>query len=102
VTELREQIVDLLGGRPGWKLEPSSTPGAPPAWCYVDAGVVEFSVTGEAGHIRLYVMATDEELTFDDGLALSAWLGAHRADALRPPVVRERGPGRWRKMLRWE
>ena len=83
-------------------MEPSSTPGAPPAWCYVEHGEIEFSVTGEAGHIRLYVMATDEELELEDGLALSAWLQEHRASALRPPVERERGPGRWRKKLRWD
>lgn len=74
----------------------------PPSWCYGDGRTIEFSVTGDPGALRLYVMATDEELTFPDGPALSAWLREHREDALRPAEVRVTGAGRWRSMFRWE
>ncbi len=42
----RTRSCDLLGGRPGWRLEPRSTPGATPLWCFVVNGKIEFSVTG--------------------------------------------------------
>jgi len=57
-NDMRQDVVDLLRGRPGWRLEPRTTPGASPVWCYVVGGQIEFSVAVEDGVIRLYVMDT--------------------------------------------
>ena len=57
---------ELLGGRPGWRLEPRSTPGAGPLWCFVFNGKIEYSVTVDRGIIHLYVMDTDQEIVFAD------------------------------------
>ena len=62
----RQLLVELLRGRPGWRLEPRTTPGATPLWCFVDSGRVVYSVTAESGVIRLYIMESDEEVTLRD------------------------------------
>ena len=58
------EVLNLLGGRPGWRLEPRSTPGATPLWCFVVGGKIEFSVTADGDAIHLYVMETDKEIVF--------------------------------------
>ncbi len=95
------EILELLGSRPGWRLEPSSTPGATPAWCFVFNGKIEFSVTADRGSVRLYVMETDQEIVFDDGEGLMAWLRANRAEAAQtatPPAQRK---SRFRRLTEW-
>jgi hypothetical protein len=91
----------LVGGRPGWRLEPRSTPGAPPLWCFVFNGGIEFSVTAERGSVRLYVMDTDQEIAFDDGDALMAWLRVNRAEAVREPAQRVARKSRFRRFTEW-
>jgi hypothetical protein len=95
------EIRDLLLGRPGWRLEPRSTPGATPLWCFVFNGKIEFSVTVEEGSARLYLMETDQELQFADSEALMAWLQANRAEALLEPVPRATKKSRLRKLTQW-
>ena len=96
------ELVDLLVGRPGWRLEPRSTPGATPLWCFVFGGKIEFSVTAEGGSIHLYVMETDEEIVFKDADELTTWLRAHRAEALQEPTARSpAGKSRFRKLFEW-
>ena len=97
----REELAELVGQRPGWRLEPQATPGATPLWCYVDEGRIEFSVSTQGDLIRLYEMATDEEITFDDAEALTSWLRVHRSDALRDPPSRARGKARFRSFFEW-
>lgn len=99
---LRKELVDLLGGLEGWRLEPRTTPGASPLWCFVSDGKIEFSVTVEGPVITLYVMDTDEEVTFPDRGALVAWLGEHRPEAVRQAAARARGKARFRKFFEWE
>jgi len=98
----RIELVDLLGGRPGWRLEPRSTPGAAPVWCFVFGGKIEFSVTSDGNSIQLYVMETDEELLFKDHEELTAWLRTHRSEALRDPVSRQARRTRFRKFFEWD
>jgi hypothetical protein len=98
----RKQIVDLLTGRPGWRLEPRTTPGATPLWCFVDGGEVEFSVTAENDRVRLYVMATDKELVFADTEQLTTWLQTHRPGAMQEVPLRPDGKTRMRKLFEWE
>jgi len=98
------EILELLGGRPGWRLEPRSTPGTSPLWCFVFNGKIEFSVSAEGGSIRLYVMDTDREIAFDDADALMAWLRTNRAEAaLEPasPVADAPRKSRFRRLTEW-
>ena len=99
--DARKELVELLEGRPGWRLEPRSTPGAAPLWCYVTGGEIEFSVTAEDGAIHLYVMATDHELVFRDTNELTAWLQEHRDDAFRDRPQRPEGKERFRRYFEW-
>jgi hypothetical protein len=95
------EIRDLLVGRPGWRLEPQSTPGATPLWCFVFNGKIEYSVTAVEGSLRLYVMETDQEIAFADEEALTAWLRANRAEAMLEPVPRASKKSRLRKLTQW-
>ena len=99
--QARKQIVELFQGRPGWRLEPRTTPGATPLWCFVADGRVEFSVTAEGGSFRLYVMDTDQEIVFEDVDELRAWLWANRAEALQDAPTRPDGKTRVKKFFEW-
>ena len=94
-------MVDLLGGRPGWRLEPRSTPGATPLWCFVAGGKIEYSVTADGTSIRLYVMETDQEIVFPDAGELTTWLRTNRPEALQEPTSRPSGTSRLRKLFEW-
>lgn len=98
---LRKELADLLGGLVGWRLEPQTTPGASPLWCFVSNGKVQFSVSVEGAVIVLYVMDTDEEITFASRDALVAWLAEHRPDAWRPSPSRAERKKRVRKFFEW-
>jgi hypothetical protein len=92
---------ELLGGRPGWRLEPLSTPGAEPLWCFVSNGKIEYSVAVDRGIIHLYVMDTDQEIVFADADELMAWLRSNRAEAAQEPVARPTGKARRRRFMDW-
>jgi hypothetical protein len=98
----RKEIADLLGGLEGWRLEPRTTPGASPLWCFLSDGKIVFSVSVEGPAIALYVMDTDEDLTFSDRLGLEAWLAEHRPDALRHGAAPAERKKRIRKFFEWE
>jgi hypothetical protein len=99
--QARKELTELVRGRPGWRLEPRTTPGSTPLWCYVVDGEIEYSVTAERGDLRLYVMQTDEELVFGDAAGMSAWLREHRIDALADRPVRPDAKTRVRRLIRW-
>src|ERR1700744_3500306 len=94
---------DLLIGRPGWRLEQRSTPGADPLWCFVAGGKIEFSVAVDDGGaaVRLYSMETDRELVFDSADALVAWLRANRPDAVLEPVPTGEKPSKKARLRRF-
>jgi hypothetical protein len=100
-NEARKQIAELVQGRPGWRLEPRTTPGATPLWCFVVEGKVEFSVAAEGGSIRLYVMDTDQEFVFEDVDALTVWLRTYRSAALQDAAARPDGKTRVKKFFEW-
>jgi hypothetical protein len=99
--QLRHQLVDLLRGRPGWRLEPRTTPGATPLWCFVANGRVVYSVTAEGGAIRLYVMESDDEVAFRDTDGLTAWLREQRPEAMLDTPVEPKGRKRTKKFFEW-
>jgi hypothetical protein len=99
---LTNEIVDLLGGRPGWRLEPRSTPGSTPLWAFVYNGKIEYSVTAEVGTIRLYVMETDQEIVFDNADGLMSWLRSNRAEAAQEPESRASRKSIFRRVTQWE
>ncbi len=94
-------FADLFGSRPGWRLEPSSSPGGTPVWCFVSAGRIGFSVTADADSIHLYEMETDRELTFINADELATWLTTHRAEAFQQPVANVPRKSRFRKLFEW-
>jgi hypothetical protein len=98
---MTNEVLDLLVGRPGWRLEPRSTPGASPLWCFVANGKIDFSVTADADAIHLYLMDTDQEIVFADADELMAWLRANRADAAREPATRASTRSRLRRFTDW-
>lgn len=99
----RQQLVDLLRGRPGWRLEPRTTPGATPLWCFVDNGRIVYSVTAEGGVIRLYIMESDQEAAFRDVDGLTAWLQEHRPEAMQDVPVRPDGKKKKaKKFFEWD
>jgi hypothetical protein len=95
-------LVNLLEGRPGWRLEPRTTPGASPAWCFVDEGAIEFSASVEGGVIHMYVMETDKELIFRNTDEMTRWLNEHRPHAMQEASTRPDGKTRIRKLFQWE
>jgi hypothetical protein len=97
----RQQLVDLLRGRPGWRLEPRTTPGATPLWCFVANGRVVYSVTAEGGVIRLYIMESDEEVAFRDVNGLTAFLQEHRPEAMQDAPDHPKGKKRSKKFFEW-
>lgn len=95
------ELDDLFGRRPGWRLEPRLTPGATPVWCFVVGVKIEFSVAVSGNSISLYVMDTDKEIVFKDADELMTWLGTHRPAALQEPVPRLSAKSRFRKLFEW-
>lgn len=100
-ADQRKQLVDLLRGRPGWRLEPRTTPGATPLWCFVENGEIEFSVTVDGRLLRLYVMENDQEVVFPDRNGLTVWLLSNRAHALQDRPVRPDGKTRVKRLFEW-
>jgi hypothetical protein len=97
----KNELGDLFGGRPGWRLEPRLTPGATPLWCFVAGGKIEFSVEVVGNSIHLYMVDTDTEIVFSDADELTTWLRTHRAAALQEPAARLSGRSRFRKLFEW-
>jgi hypothetical protein len=97
----RNELVELVKGRPGWRLEPRTTPGASPLWCYVVNGEIEFSASVDDGQLHLYIMATDKEYVLQSIEQLSTWLGTHRPEAVSDRVVTPDGKARVKGMLEW-
>ncbi|HSZ36461.1 MAG TPA: hypothetical protein VK773_05160 [Acidimicrobiales bacterium] len=98
----RKELADLLGGLDGWRLEARTTPGASPLWCFLSDGKIEYSVSVEGKAVVLYVMDTDEEMTFPDSNALRAWLSEHRPDAVRQAQPRPEIKKRARGFFEWD
>ncbi len=97
----RNELVELVQGRPGWRLEPRTTPGASPMWCFVVNGEIEFSVSADDGALHLYVMATDQEFILRSTEELSAWLENHRPEALSERQVGPDGKARLKGLFDW-
>jgi hypothetical protein len=99
---LTNEILDLLGGRPGWRLEPRSTPGSTPLWAFVYNGKIEYSVTIDGGTIRLYVMETDQEIIFDNADGLMSWLRSNRPEAAQESEAGKPRKSIFRRVTQWE
>jgi len=79
--DLLDQVARALGPRPGWRLEPSSSPGGPPAWCRYDSGKLALSIdVGDSG-LAVYEPEWDRVTPLADVAALLAWLTAHERPA---------------------
>jgi tetratricopeptide (TPR) repeat protein len=98
----KDDLVDLLTGRPGWRLETSLTPGAPPVWCFRSGGKIEFSVAVDRNLIQLYAQDTGAEVVFKQPQELRAWLLANRPEALQDPSSPASLGARIRKFGEWD
>ena len=78
--ELFDRVGAELTTRPGWRFEPSTTPGGPPSWCFDPAGRVLQSVNVIDGTITLYIPSEDWEVPIDDLEGLLRWIDARGAD----------------------
>lgn len=94
-------LAEMFGNRPGWRLEPTSSPGSSIVWCFVFGGKIEFSVTADVDSIQLYEMETDREITFKDPEELATWLRTYRAEALQEPAIRGSWKSRFRNIFEW-
>lgn len=86
--ELFDQVGLILENRPGWRYEPSTTPGAHPSWCLdpdgerLPHGEFPLSVTVIDGVHSVYLPTQDQEIDFDDREQLIARIDEH-GDRLR-------------------
>ncbi len=99
---MTSDIVEVLGGRPGWRREPRSTPGSTPLWAFVSNGKIEYSVTAEGGIINLYVMETDQEISFDNADGLMSWLRSNRPEAAQDSEQGKPRKSIFRRVTQWE
>jgi hypothetical protein len=76
---LFDQVGAALMARPGWRYEPSTTPGAAPSWCQVCEGEIELSVSVEGDAISVYRPDRGTEIAVDGIPALLAWIDQHQA-----------------------
>jgi hypothetical protein len=100
-TQHRKELSELLAQRPGWRLEPQSTPGVAPLWCYTDGDRPEFSVSALEDGVLLRELSSEQEIRFADVEALASWLRTHRADTLREVPARPGGRARFRRFFEW-
>lgn len=78
-----DQVGRRLQQRPGWRYEPSTTPGAEPSWCLVRQGEILLGVTVIDGVHSVFVPEEDLEIDFSDVEGLMAWIEEHEA-GIRP------------------
>jgi hypothetical protein len=97
----RNELMELVNGRPGWRLEPRTTPGASPVWCFVVNGEIELSASADDGGLHLYVMATDQEFVMQNTDQLTAWLQTHRPESLSERQVSPSGKARVKGFFEW-
>jgi hypothetical protein len=72
--ELFDEVGLILEGRPDWRYEPSTTPGAAPSWCLVSDGDILLSVTVIDGLHSVYLPNGDKEIDFDSRGRLIEWI----------------------------
>ncbi len=75
--DLFDQVGLTLKDRPGWRYEPSTTPGAQPSWCLTADGEILLSVTVIDGIHSVYLPNEDLEIDFDTRERLVAWIDAN-------------------------
>lgn len=71
-------------------------------WAFVYNGKIEYSVTADAGTLRLYVMETDQEIVFDDADVLLSWLRSNRPEAAQESEAGKPRKSIFRRVTEWE
>jgi hypothetical protein len=82
--DLFDEVGRMVGARPDWHYEPSTSPGGPPSWCLDPGGEPTLSVTVIDGNIAVYLPATDQEIAVDNLDALRSWIEINESRFLRP------------------
>jgi hypothetical protein len=75
--ELFTTVGQALEGRPGWRYEPSTTPGGLPSWCLDPHGRVTLSVNVIDGQVVVYVPESDRDVPVGTIADLLVWLDAY-------------------------
>jgi hypothetical protein len=75
---LFDRVGAALTAHPGWRYEPSTTPGGAPSWCLVDEGEIELSVSVEGDAISIYRPDPEAEVAVDGIPALLMWMDQHQ------------------------
>lgn len=75
--DLSAQVDRVMGGRPTWRLEPQSSPGAPDLWCFGPGVDPELAVDVGPRAITLTLLDQNIGFAFADGDALASWLDAN-------------------------
>ena len=71
---LFDQVGAELTKRPGWRYEPSTTPGGPPSWCLDPGGTIALSVNVIDGTVTVYVPENDRDVVVGGVDDLLTWL----------------------------
>ena len=83
-SQLWKELSRLLQARRGWSLEPQTTPGADPLWCFGIGGHWQLAVGVEDGAVSVFHTDKDQEVIFADGVAFEDWLNANESLFLGP------------------
>ena len=100
--KLRAEVDELLGRRPGWKLQAMATPGLPPVWGFGSGGQVELSVGTDRDSISVYVVEQDLDVTLHNTSELAEWLQAYKPQAFQDPKDGAGAKPKRRRFLDWE
>jgi len=71
-------------------------------WAFVYNGKIEYSVTADGGTIRLYVMETDQEISFDNADMFMSWLRSNRPEAAQESEAGKPRKSIFRRVTEWE
>jgi hypothetical protein len=67
-----------LGARPGWSLQPSSSPGIDPLWCFgpdtASGTDIQVTVSVVGSTVSIYLVEHDLEFVVPDEDALATWV----------------------------
>lgn len=87
--ELWADLSSYLKRRKGWSLQPMSSPGAPPTWCYRSGAKISLQASVLRGAICVYVMEDDREVRFQTVEELANRLEGNRPAAPPEHMVAE-------------
>jgi RimJ/RimL family protein N-acetyltransferase len=101
-AQLWREVDQLLRRRDGWRFQASSTPGAPPRWCFGSERDPVLTVRVASAAITVSVASSETEVSLATSDELLAWLIDEWPEAL--PEQRGRGVDKLKRgtFFRWD